>query len=69
MDTICYWGNSIDGGRVLGFKSPILKFFHRGPRPDVTEDQLHMKNEPIFLHTYILIQKIKQATPLESNLH
>ena len=35
---------------MLGFKSPILKFFI-GVRPDVAADPRHMKNDPILLQT------------------
>ena len=35
---------------MLGFKSPILKFFI-GVRPDVAADPRHMKNDPILIQT------------------
>ena len=52
MATIRYWFGQYQryGGRMLGFKSPILKFFI-GVRPDVAADMRHMKNDPILLQT------------------
>ena len=52
MATIRYWFGQYQryGGRMLGFKSPILKFFI-GVRPDVAADPRHMKNDPILLQT------------------
>ena len=35
---------------MLGFKSPILKFFI-GVRPDVAADPRHMKNDRILVQT------------------
>ena len=52
MATIRYWFGQYQryGGRMLGFKSPILKFFI-GVRPDVAADPRHMKNDRILVQT------------------